>query len=126
MPALPWNSYYVTLGLLAVCTIVGIGVAIRFRREVDDDLAPTTAKDLLDPLEKAYYSGLMHPSEIERIRESVKKSSLSKGSPPKASAKPAKAVDPTVGLNTIDAPEDFVGDNPAARSPDGGHQADAG
>ena len=73
MPTLPFNGYYLTLALLAACTIFGIVVAAQFRREVDEDLAPTTAKDLLDPLEKAYYSGLMHPAEIEKIRESVRK-----------------------------------------------------
>lgn len=77
MPAWLSNGYYLTLALLLGCTIVGIVVAARFRREVDEDLAPPTARDLLGPLEQAYHSGLMHPAEIERVRESVKKSSKS-------------------------------------------------
>ncbi len=125
MPATPWNGSYLTLGLLAVCTIVGIGVAIRFRREVDEDLAPTTAKDLLDPLEKAFYSGLMHPSEIERIRESVKKSSLAKAAPSKILAKPAKAAGGGTGLDAIDTSR-IAEDGSPGQAPDGGHQADPG
>ncbi len=76
MPTLPFNGYYLTLGLLVACTADRDLRCGTVRREVDHDLAPTTAKDLLDPLEQAYYSGLMHPAEIERIRESVKKTKL--------------------------------------------------
>ncbi len=76
MPTLPFNGYYLTLGLLVACTLFGIFVAARFAARSTTSSAPTTAKDLLDPLEKAYYSGLMHPAEIERIRESVKKAKL--------------------------------------------------
>lgn len=65
--------YYLTLFLLGACTIVGLVVALRFQREVDHDLAPTTEKDLLDPLEKAYYSGLMDEEEFQRIRESMER-----------------------------------------------------
>ena len=78
----PFNPYYVTLGLLVACTLVGILVAARFRREVDEDLAPPTARELLDPLENAYYSGLMRPEEIERVRDSVKRSSVATASKP--------------------------------------------
>ena len=67
------NVSYLTLGLLIACTLIGIFIAARFRREVDVDLAPPTDQELLDPLEKAYYSGLMRPDEIERVRESIKK-----------------------------------------------------
>ena len=63
--------YYLTLGLLILCTIVGMIVAYRLQREVNDDLAPPTEKDLLGPLEKAYYSGLMREEEFHRIRESM-------------------------------------------------------
>ena len=55
------NLSYLTLGLLIACTVIGIIIAARFRREVDEDLAPPTDQELLDPLEKAYYSGLMRP-----------------------------------------------------------------
>jgi len=65
--------YYVTFGLLALCTIVGLAVAFRFQREVDHDLAPSTEKDLLEPLEKAYYSGLMDEAEFQRIREAMER-----------------------------------------------------
>ena len=83
MPSFAFNGYYLTLALLLACTLIGIFVAARFTREVEDDLAPPTAKDLLDPLEKAYFSGLMHPAEIERVRESVKKAQLAEASAPK-------------------------------------------
>jgi hypothetical protein len=82
--------YYLTLGLLALCTVVGLIVAYRFQREVNEDLAPPTERDLLGPLEKAYYSGLMRPEEFERIQESMAKQ---KGEPP---AKASKAARPTV------------------------------
>ena len=86
-----WSSY-LTLGLLAVCTVVGLIIAIRFRREVDDDLIPPTAKEVLDPLEKAFYSGLMHPAEIERIRESIRNTQFAKVARPKASATPPSEI----------------------------------
>ena len=96
MPNLPINGYYLTLGLLVACTILGIGVAARFRREVDEDLAPTTKKELLDPLEQAYYSGLMHSEEIERIRESVKQ--------PKSATAPKMPTLKASGLAATDPP----------------------
>jgi len=65
--------YYLTLGLLALCTVVGLVIAIRLQREVEHDLSPSTEKDLLGPLEKAYYSGLMDEAEFRRIRESMEK-----------------------------------------------------
>jgi hypothetical protein len=65
--------YYLTLGLLVLCTIVGLVMAFRIQREVEHDLAPSTEKDLLGPLEKAYYSGLMDEAEFRRIRESMEK-----------------------------------------------------
>ncbi len=65
--------YYLTLGLLAVCVVVGFYIALSFQREVNEDLGPTTEKDLLDPLEKAFYSGLMDEAEFRRIQESVGK-----------------------------------------------------
>ena len=81
--------YYLTLGLLVLCTIVGMIVAYRFQREVNEDLAPPTEKDLLDPLEKAYYSGLMREDEFKRIRESMARQ--------KGDAAPAsKAIKPRV------------------------------
>lgn len=111
MPSFGPNGYYLTLALLAACTVAGIGVAIRFRREVDDDLAPPTTKDVLDPLEKAYYSGLMHPSEIERIRESVKKAKT----PVAAHIKPA--------TRSVEAPTEVI---PPPDSPPGDGGAVAG
>lgn len=65
--------YYLTLGLLALCTIVGLIVAFKFQREVNEDLSPPTEKDLLGPLEKAFYSGLMREEEFLRIQESMAK-----------------------------------------------------
>ena len=78
--------YYLTLGLLALCTIVGLIVAFRFQREVEHDLSPSTEKELLGPLEKAYYSGLMHEAEYKRIRESMEKRKL--GEPASAPKRP--------------------------------------
>ena len=103
MPAI--NGYYLTLALLATCTVVGVVVAARFRREVDEDLAPATPKDLLEPLEKAYYSGLMHPEEIERIRASVQKGQLPL-KPPGPGKPPAGRAAPD------DLAEELPGDDP--------------
>lgn len=98
-----FNGYYLTAALLVACTIVGIAVAARWRREVDEDLAPTTTKDLLDPLEKAYHSGLMHPEEIERIRASVQGTPAVEVSVPRprspvkpANSAPERGSDPLV------------------------------
>ena len=102
------NLSYLTLGLLIACTVIGIGVAARFRREVDEDLAPPTDQELLGPLEKAYYSGLMRPDEIERIRESVKKSRDLEPAPP---INAAPRTRPTL------APEDPSAIPPADASP---------
>jgi hypothetical protein len=65
--------YYLTLGLLVLCTIVGLVVAYSFQREVSEDLAPPSEKDVFDPIEKAYYSGLMNEDEFQRIQESIAK-----------------------------------------------------
>ena len=90
--------YYLTAGLLAVCTVVGLIVAFRFQREVEEDLAPPTEKDLFDPLERAYYSGLMRDDEFQRIQESMAKQKGGKPVvPPIRRAKPpsVKASDGT-------------------------------
>ena len=84
----PINGYYLTLGLLVGCTLMGILVAARFSREVEEDLAPPTRQDLLGPLERAYDSGLMHPAEIERIRESIKKQQAGPVIPPRWTTRP--------------------------------------
>ena len=123
MPSLPFNGYYLTLGLLVACTAIGILVAARFRREVDHDLAPTTTKELLGPLERAYHSGLMHPAEIERIRESVKKTKLLDSDPAKASSRSHDSSGAGLLLPTDGGP---FPDDPSASHPDGGDSADAG
>ena len=99
----PINGYYLTFALLIACTIIGIGVAARFRREVDEDLAPMTSHDLLDPLEKAYFSGLMRPEEIERIRESVKRSQDAEIASPGAAKKTRTTTRPFVGPENVNA-----------------------
>jgi len=73
--------YYLTLGLLGLCTLVGLVVAFRFQREVEHDLAPSTEKDLLGPLEKAYYAGLMDEAEFKRIRESMERRKAGEAEP---------------------------------------------
>ncbi len=88
MVQLHFNGYYLTAGLLALCTVIGIVVAARFRREVDEDLTPATSKELLDPLEKAFYSGLMRPEEIERIRASVNKGPVAETIPDRPVTRP--------------------------------------
>ena len=65
--------YYLTLVLLGLCTLVGLVVAYSLQREVNEDLAPPTKRDLLGPLEKAYYSGLMREDEFKKIQESMAK-----------------------------------------------------
>ncbi len=73
MAAITIQYYYLTLGLLGLCVLVGLVIAYRFQREVNEDLAPPTRRDLFDPLEKAFYSGLMDKDEFERIRESMER-----------------------------------------------------
>lgn len=88
--------YYLTLGLLGFCALVGLIVAFKFQREVEHDLAPTTEKELLGPLEKAYYSGLMDEAEFQRIRESMRKRKSGEAEPaprPPAVQKPADMSD---------------------------------
>jgi hypothetical protein len=65
--------YYLTLGLLAsgFLVLVGLIVAYSLQREVKEDLTPPTEKDVFDPIEKAYYSGLMNEDEFQRIQESI-------------------------------------------------------
>ena len=112
-----FNGYYLTAALLALCTVIGITVAARFRREVDEDLTPTTMKDLLDPLEKAFYSGLMRPDEIERVRAAVQKEPAAVATRPKPrpAARP-KAAEP---------PGDPMFDRDLDRKPGPGPEADA-
>ncbi len=85
--------YYLTAGLLGLCTIIGFVVVFRLQRDVNVDDAPPTEKDILGPLEKAYYSGLMNEEEFQRIRKSMAKQKgvfdeALDGSP--ANAKPKK------------------------------------
>jgi hypothetical protein len=86
--------YYLTLGLLAICTLVGLIVTYRLQREVSEDLVPPTEKELFVPLEKAFYSGLMDEAEFKRIQESMARQ---KGEPigptPKPRKKPAPVED---------------------------------
>jgi len=87
--------YYLTLILLAACTVIGLIVAFRFQREVEHDLTPPTEKDLLGPLEKAYYSGLMDEAEFQRIRASMERRKGEEiASPPKPSRRPVPPPDP--------------------------------
>jgi hypothetical protein len=74
--------YWLTLILLALCTLVGLIVAFRFQREVNEDLAPPTEKDLLGPLEKAFYSGLMDEAEFKRIQASMARQKGEEPAPP--------------------------------------------
>ncbi len=74
--------YWLTLSLLALCTLVGLIVAYRFQREVSEDLAPPTEKDLFGPLEKAYYSGLMDEAEFLRIQASMARQKGEEPAPP--------------------------------------------
>ncbi len=65
--------YYLTLGLLGLCTVVGLFVAFRLQRDVSVEDVPPTEKEVLGPLEKAYYSGLMTEEEFKRIGHSMAK-----------------------------------------------------
>ena len=91
--------YYLTLGLLVLCTIVGMAVAYSFQREVNNDLAPPTEKDLLGPLEQAYYSGLMREEEFHKIRESMARQKGTDATPTivKGRRKPAEVPDQVLG-----------------------------
>ncbi len=78
---------YLTLGLLAFCTVAGLIVVYKLRRDVNEDDAPPTEKEVLGPLERAFYSGLMTEEEFKRIGSSMAKQK--DGSPPPP--KPRKA-----------------------------------
>jgi hypothetical protein len=84
--------YYLTLGLLALCTLVGLVVAYRLQREVNEDLVPPSERELLGPLEKAYYSGLMREEEFQRIQESMARHM--EGEAPLSSKSPKPRVRP--------------------------------
>ena len=122
--------YYLTLGLLALCTVAGLVVAIRWQREVNHDLAPPTDKDLLDPIEKAYYSGLMREEEYQRIRESMAKQMSGVALPlskaerlkarPPAVAGPESTVEsegPTADPSTEDLPPPIIPTGDSAPGP---------
>jgi hypothetical protein len=95
--------YYLTLGLLVLCTVVGMVVAFRFQREVEHDLTPSTEKDVLGPLEKAYYSGLMDEAEFKRIRASMekRKSGEAEAPPGRPVAKETSDTPDVTGLGPI-------------------------
>jgi hypothetical protein len=90
VPGIDPKYYYLTLGLLAsgFCVLVGLIVAYSFQREVKEDLAPPTEKDVFDPIEKAYYSGLMNEDEFKRIRESMARQKGETSSPGSKARKP--------------------------------------
>jgi len=100
--------YYLTLGLLAACVIVGFYIALRLQRDVNEDSGPTTEKDLLDPLEKAFYSGLMDEAEFRRIRESVDKRKTGKPAAKPVVPKPKPAPDVTGAPRMGDDPGPIV------------------
>jgi len=72
VPVIPSKYYYLTLILLGVCSLVGLFIAYRLQRDVAES-GPTTEKDIANPLEKAYASGLMREEEFRRIQESIRK-----------------------------------------------------
>lgn len=87
--------YWLTLGLLTLCVVVGLAVAYQLQRDVNDDLSPPTEKDLMGPLEKAYYSGLMRKEEFLRIQESMARHQEEETTPGKKRARLAvKKADP--------------------------------
>jgi hypothetical protein len=65
--------YWLTLGLLIFCTLVGMFIIYRLQKDVSEDDLPPTAKEVLGPLERAYYSGLMTEEEFKRINQSMAK-----------------------------------------------------
>jgi hypothetical protein len=111
--------YYLTLGLLVLCTLVGAIVVYRFQREVEEDLSPPTERDLLGPLEKAFYSGLMRPEEFERIQESMARQkgdqSVPAGRSPKPRLKPTQSDEPETSPDVGGEPGQIV--DPTEESP---------
>jgi hypothetical protein len=111
--------YYLTLGLLALCTLVGAIVVYKFQREVEEDLAPPTERDLFGPLEKAYYSGLMREEEFQRIQESMARQKgdqsgrASKSSKP--GIKPSNIAEPDPSQDTV--LDEGSGEGPADEPP---------
>jgi hypothetical protein len=107
--------YYLTLGLLALCTLVGLVVAYRLQREVNNDLVPPSERELLGPLEKAYYSGLMREEEFQKIQESMArlkgKEVVPASKPPKPPVETRLATEPDTEL------EPRSGDGPEPEAP---------
>ena len=93
MAAIDPRYYYLTLTLLAVCTVVGMYFAFRLQREVTVDDSPPTKEDVLSPLEKAYYSGLMNEDEFRRIQMSMDKQSAERSVLPAKLKFPKKRVE---------------------------------
>lgn len=88
------HGYYLTAAMFLVCTLAGVVLAARWRREVDEDLAPPSGRDVLDPLEQAYFSGLMRPDEIARVREAAERRKAGPGEAPVSAAKVIRPVRP--------------------------------
>jgi hypothetical protein len=107
--------YYLTLGLLILCTVVGLIVTYRFQREVNEDLAPPTEKDLLGPLEKAFYSGLMREEEFQRIQESMARQKGEVFVPASKPRKPTVKPSPATGPDPL--PEVLTGEGPTDEPP---------
>ena len=66
---------------------------------------PSTEKEVLGPLEKAYYSGLMDEAEFKRIRDSMEKRKAGEDGP--ASRRPA--VPQITGQSESTAPDPGIG-----------------
>lgn len=107
MASIDPKYYYLTLGLLALCTVVGLFFVFRLQREVSVDDAPPTEQDVLSPLEKAYYSGLMNEDEFKRIQASMAKQAAGQPLVPKRTkVKKERVETPTIP----DEPETEVDD----------------
>ncbi len=86
--------YYLTLSLLGVCVVVGIVIALRFQREVEEEATPASPKEVFGPLERAYYAGLMDEAEYLRIRDSMREAGLPVSPIPRKKPKPPSALPP--------------------------------
>jgi hypothetical protein len=101
--------YYLTLGALIACAIIGAIVAYRLQRDVQVHDVPPTEKEVLGPLEKAYYSGLMNADEFQRIRQSMSKQKegpLPLVKPSKARMTTAEPTEPATSTEDPDTESD--------------------
>ena len=104
MTAANFNHSYLTLGLLIACFAITLFVTMRLQRDVAEDAAPTTPKEVFGPLEKAYHAGLMREDEYLRIRDQMARADAEANPPPDKPPTKKKPGPPVDEWASWDAP----------------------